>query len=83
MLQIGRRVGESIMIGDNVRVEVLEIRGKKVRLGFDAPREVAVNRREVWLRIQQGETNAEGEQADAPTESGGESSEEPDPDLQV
>jgi carbon storage regulator len=78
MLQIGRRVGESIMIGDDVRVEVLEIRGNKVRLGFDAPKEVPVNRHEVWLRVQQEETNAEGEQTDSAEGCGG-SGEEPDP----
>lgn len=51
MLRITRRAGERIMLGDNVVVEVMEIRGQTVRLGIDAPRSVKVYREEIWLAV--------------------------------
>ena len=51
MLVLTRGVGESLMIGDDVEVTVLEIKGAQVRLGIDAPTSVPVNRREVHERI--------------------------------
>lgn len=53
MLLLGRYVGEEIRIGEDVVLRVVEIRGGKVRLGFDAPPHVAIHRAEVWARIQQ------------------------------
>ena len=53
MLILTRRVGESLMIGDDVNVTVLGIRGNQVRLGVDAPKDVAVHREEIYERIQQ------------------------------
>ncbi|HEX2245037.1 MAG TPA: carbon storage regulator CsrA, partial [Gammaproteobacteria bacterium] len=47
MLILTRRVGESLMIGDNVNVTVLGIKGKQVRLGVNAPKEVSVHREEI------------------------------------
>ena len=52
MLILTRRVGESLMIGDDVAVTVLGVKGNQVRLGVDAPREVAVHRQEIYERIQ-------------------------------
>jgi len=52
MLVLTRRVNEKILIGDNVVVTVLEVRGDQVRLGIDAPRDVKVFREEVVLREQ-------------------------------
>jgi len=47
MLVLGRRVGEEIWIGDDIRVVVVDIRGNQARLGFDAPLEVSIRRSEV------------------------------------
>jgi carbon storage regulator len=47
MLVLSREIGEKIVIGDNITLEVVDIRGDKVRLGFIAPREVSVDREEV------------------------------------
>jgi carbon storage regulator len=57
MLILTRRVGESLMIGDNVNVTVLGIRGNQVRIGVDAPKDVAVHREEIYERIQQEKTD--------------------------
>ena len=51
MLRITRRAGERVMLGDDVVVEVMEIRGQTVRLGIDAPRSVPVYREEIWLAV--------------------------------
>lgn len=55
MLILSRMKDESIIIGDNIRVVVVEIRRDKVRLGVEAPREVPVHRREVFDAIHRGE----------------------------
>jgi carbon storage regulator len=51
MLILTRRVGESVMIGDNVSITVLGVKGNQVRLGVNAPRDVAVHREEIFERI--------------------------------
>lgn len=53
MLILTRKLGESITIGDNIKVTVLGVYGKQVRLGIDAPQKVVVHREEVYVRIQQ------------------------------
>jgi len=51
MLILTRRVGEKLVIGDNVKVTVLGVKGHQVRIGIDAPRDVTVNREEIYQRI--------------------------------
>ena len=60
MLRITRRAGERIVLGDDVIVEVMEIRGQTVRIGIDAPRSLPVYREEIWLEVKR--ENAEGAQ---------------------
>jgi carbon storage regulator len=52
MLELTRRVGENIIIGDNVIVSILSIKGDKVKIGVIAPKEVSVHREEIYDRIQ-------------------------------
>ena len=53
MLILTRRVGETLMIGDEVTVTVLGVKGNQVRLGVNAPKEVAVHREEIYNKIQE------------------------------
>ncbi|MYB88457.1 MAG: carbon storage regulator CsrA [Proteobacteria bacterium] len=63
MLILTRRVGETLMIGDDVTVTVLGVKGNQVRIGVNAPRDVAVHREEIYERIRNEKTQA-GESTD-------------------
>lgn len=52
MLVVTRRIGEKIMIGDDVEIVVIGIQGNQVRIGVKAPKDVGVHREEIFLRIQ-------------------------------
>lgn len=52
MLILTRRIGETVVIGDNVNITVLGVKGNQVRLGVNAPKEVSVHREEIYQRIQ-------------------------------
>ncbi len=58
MLVLTRKTNQSIMIGDDIEVSILSVSGYKVRIGIDAPREVAVFRTEVYESIGEGEPSA-------------------------
>lgn len=59
MLILTRRVGETLMVGDEVTVTVLGVKGNQVRIGVNAPKEVSVHREEIYMRIQ-AEKNGAG-----------------------
>jgi carbon storage regulator len=64
MLVLSRQRDESIIIGDNIVVTIVDVRGDKVRLGIEAPREVSVHRREVYEAIQRENREASKIQLD-------------------
>jgi carbon storage regulator len=66
MLRITRRAGERVIVGGDVVVEVLEIRGGTVRLGIDAPRSVSIYREEIWLEVKRENEAAAHASADFP-----------------
>jgi len=70
MLVLTRKSNQSIMIGDDIEISVLSIMGEKVRIGIDAPRDVPVFRREVYLEIQRERAAGGGgeENGDSPRE---------------
>lgn len=61
MLILTRRIGETLIIGDDVNITVLGVKGNQVRLGINAPKDVSVHREEIYLRIQQEKEGTETE----------------------
>ena len=53
MLILTRKVGESVLIGNDISIAVLSVRGNQVKLGVEAPKEVSVHREEIYQRIKQ------------------------------
>ena len=58
MLILTRRVGETLMVGDDVTVTVLGVKGNQVRIGVNAPKDVSVHREEIYQRIQREKADA-------------------------
>jgi carbon storage regulator len=62
MLVLSRQKDESIMIGDDVEITIVDVRGDKVRLGINAPKEIPVHRKEVYEAIQREKREAQKKQ---------------------
>lgn len=60
MLILTRKIGEGIILGDDIRISVLEIRGKQIRIGIEAPSDIVVLREEIYQRIQEENLRAAG-----------------------
>ena len=67
MLRVTRRAGERVIVGGEVVIEVLEVRGSTVRLGIEAPRSVSIYREELWLEIKQENEAAANAPVELPT----------------
>ena len=61
MLILTRKSGESITIGDDVKITVIEVKGKQVQIGIDVPRSYVIHREEVYIRIQEENKRAAAE----------------------
>jgi carbon storage regulator len=65
VLILTRRVGENVIVGDDIVISVIEVRGDAVRIGIQAPRSVTVHREEVWLELQRANEQAASPADDA------------------
>ena len=63
MLILTRRVGETLMIGDDVTVTVLGVKGNQVRIGVNAPKDVSVHREEIYERIKKEQSDSHSSEA--------------------
>ena len=66
MLILTRRVGETLMVGDEVSITVLGVKGNQVRIGINAPKDVPVHREEIYQRIKMEENSSGSENSSEP-----------------
>ncbi|MBE2894398.1 carbon storage regulator CsrA [Spirabiliibacterium falconis] len=59
MLILTRKVGENLLIGEDISISILSVRGNQVKIGVNAPKEVAVHREEIYLRLKEAEEKNE------------------------
>jgi carbon storage regulator len=64
VLILTRRVGENVIVGDDIVISVIEVRGDAVRIGIRAPRSLSVHREEVWLELQRANAQAAASTSD-------------------
>ena len=64
MLALARKVNQSIMIGNNVEITILEIKGDQIKIGINAPKSVPIYRKEIYVQIQEENKKAAGEEVD-------------------
>ncbi len=60
MLVLTRKKGQSIIIGDNIEISIVDIQGEQVRMGINAPRNVTIHRKEIFVEIQEENKKASG-----------------------
>lgn len=66
MLTLSRKIGESIMIGNDIEITILDVKGDQVKIGIDAPKAVPVYRKEIYVQIQN--VNKEAAESEVPLE---------------
>ena len=64
MLALARKVNESIMLGNDIEITLLEIKGDQVKIGISAPKSVPIDRKEIYLQIQEENKQAAGQEID-------------------
>ena len=64
MLALARKVNQSIVIGNDVEITILEIKGDQIKIGIDAPKSVPIYRKEIYVQIQEENKQAAGEEID-------------------
>ena len=67
MLVLSRYTNDSIMIGDDIEIMIIKVKGNKVSLGITAPRNISVNRKEIYLKIQEEQNSQEKTSTDTST----------------
>lgn len=79
MLVLSRQKDESIMIGDDIEITIVDVRGDKVRLGINAPRKVEVHRKEIYLLIQKEKAQQQQQSAEKTSENPSKENPNPNP----
>lgn len=67
MLALSRKIGESIVIGNDIEITILEVKGDQVKIGIDAPKAIPIYRKEIYIQIQESNKEAATSEATADT----------------